>query len=411
MARPWGGTLADNDKHRNRTPAPRGTVEDWLASRLSQLGAADDDETDVEPTVDQDPRGAPGGAVTQRTERPGTERPETVRLPLPPLEDFDPELESGEFPWRHASEDVDISVDLDEDDAATVHDDGVGGGARGFPAGPVTRAPTSPELPLLAGSPTAQEPFDPVTDRFDARHGFTDPGTGAVWDPDAQDTPLPEGGPWDEVDPRSVRGGARADEETGVLLQRTDPSISQDPPPETDPTPFGQVGRGAAGPPADTGFVSTHPPHGFLDLPLAGEGDEPHTQWEQDVRAPGPDREPTHIRYTPSTGVHVHRILNEDGEDDEMPTVIARPGQFPPPTPPPAHRSQEPTAALDPMLPTMPPAGSSTPPTRPLPAAPPAPPPRAEGNGYELVWIGSAVGGMLALVTLVLLVLGWLSMQ
>jgi hypothetical protein len=377
-ARSGGDRLGTDKQNRNRTPAPRGTVEDWLASKLSSLGD-DDDETTPEPEPDL----LESTAVDQDTRRGGPE---------------DVELE-------------------DDDDAATVHDDQLRpvSGAHAAPAPAnglgriVARAPVSPELPLLTGrGRRAPDSLDPDTDRFDTRQGHTDPGDGEPWSPDVEETAGPGTGPlaWDELDPRELTPEAPA-EDTGVLLSRTDPSIPADHQPtefDSNPTAFDQLA----------------PPPGFLDLPLAGEGDEPHTQWEAEPRrapSPAPVPERTQVRFSPPGALH--RIIGDHGDDDdEMPTVIAQPGQqvFPPLRPPP-RPSGEPTVALPEIESTGPvatvPRATPTPPTRTLPG-PPAPPtarPATEGAGFEFVWIASAIGALLALAALALVALGWLSLQ
>jgi hypothetical protein len=354
-------------------------VEDWLASRLSAVGPDDtagDDDTDLEPTVDQDTYSEAGVG--------------------------------GYAAFGSASDgmtlgDHDLGLDLEEDDAATVHDDGIVGRAGTYvtsePGGElgrvVARSPTSPELPLVAGRrappPPEEEPFDPVTDRLDVRRAAA-----LGWDPDADPTPVPESGPWDELDPRAGAGSRAPEEETGVLLQHTDPSISQD----QHPTEFGPE------------FGELRPPPGFLDLPLAGDAEE-GTQWEVDRRAAPmqPLQEKTQIRYSPPGA-----RARDDGEeyggiDDDMPTVIARPGQFAAtPAGTPRGFSAELTEALtDPPAGGYAPVNPPAPPPRPLPSPPLSPPPPT--STIELVWIASAIGGLLALALMIVTALGWLSMH
>ncbi len=334
-------------------------MEDWLASKLSSLGA--DPDTDPSEQTDLDPDQHHADVTVDQDTRRATD-----------------------------------DVDLDDDDAATIHDDSFRAqhqapspAAGPIPGRIVARAPVSPELPLLTGGrgvPSQAQAFDPATDRFELHEG---PETGE-WSPDLEETQGPEVEElaWDEVDPREP---ARAhDEETGILLQRTDPSISHD----HQPTEF-----------EHPEFQHLPPPAGFLDLE-----NDPGTQWEVERRAPRPPepQEHTAIRYSPGI---IRRLGEGDDDDDEMPTVIAKPGQYLSYDPVPA--SAEKTEALGPPSEAITPPASNTrptPPTRPLPP-PPRPAQHQAGPTVELVWIASAIGGLAVLAALVLAALGWLSLH
>lgn len=333
-----------NRPRRPSPTSPRSAVGDWLASKRTSPDREDDD-------TDHDPN--PTEQTLDQETRPAT----------------------------------DDGSPVDEDDAATVNGDQ-------RPEPTAVAAPPSRAGRVVARAPRppgppgqAPDPVETDTDRLALALDDEHPGPEPVWE-DPEDTLGPElvQLAWDEVDPRESDVVGPTEDETGLLLQPTDPSI----PPEHQPTDHGRGGP--------------HPPPA---LPRA-DGEETSTRWE-------PESRPLQLPTPESTAERVRpvepgrRPIEEQSAADADTLRLQRAAIL-------AEWSAEVAqgADADVVLPHPELAAVDTAPIAAPPLATPrAPPPRRTTRPVrvDLVWVAIGAGGLFGVGALVLVVVGWVLLR
>lgn len=336
-----------NRPRRPSPTSPRSSVGDWLASKRTSPDREDDD-------TDHDPN--PTEQTLDQETRPAT----------------------------------DDGSPVDEDDAATVNGDQ-------RPEPTAVAAPPSREGRGVARAPRppgppgqASDPVETDTDRLALALDDEHPGAEPVWE-DPEDTLGPElvQLAWDEVVPRESDGGGPTEDETGLLLQPTDPSI----PPEHQPTDHG---RGAP-----------HPPR-------RSDGEETSTRWEPEsrpLRLPTPESTAERVRPVEPSRRPIEEQSAADADTLRLQRAALLAGW-------PSEAVQDADADVvlpDPELAPMDTAPIAAPPQ----GTPRAPPPRTPAPArrtarpvrVDLVWVAIGTGSLFAVGALVLVVVGWVLLR